>query len=888
MTDQSGPWFVNRGLFSDHFLEARLPESKEWKVDAELVPFRASLQALYESKKSILPHLNEAQTELEFVQPILDLLGCADSYIVQAPTRVGQHTNRADYALFPDVNTKNKAYQKLGQNDYALCIGIADAKYWDRELDLTKSSDRDTLTNQNPSFQIAGYLTGTRQYWGILTNGRLWRLYSSKSHLPLGNYYQVDLVQLLEEAPVEIFKYFYVLFRKQALFQAEAKSLLDRILEGSEEHAVELEADIKERAYGVVELLCRGFSAGFAHKRLSDAALKDIYDNSPTLLYRLLFVFYAEARELLPLSTNASYRKNYSLRKLIHDIDDIFKKGYELSTGSTQYYYNIISLFHLISNGDPKLGVPEYNGGLFDPVEHPFLEKQAIPDAYLVQAIHQLAQITDKKLRREVAVDYNTLSERHLGSIYEGLLEFKPMIASCDLVIIKDKGGVKYAPSNKHPGKKVAYRKDELYLANDKGERKASGSYYTPEYIVNYIVENTLDPLVQEAHDKVKALKPAVDKAIEQWRKLKEQKQGLEPTEKYERKIAEESERLLKPYLSVKVLDPAMGSGHFLARATDFLAEAIATDRDIKSPLELSEESELTYYRRRIVESCIYGVDLNPLAGESCGKLFIGGILPGLVLSALFSTYVAITSWRNPKLAPALSMEERAELTWKRKVIDLRGIAFPVGIIIAVFTAIFTGMASITESAGFGAFLACICAATKRQLNWKNFLAASRQTVIATAMVMWTIFGAQAFVTFYIAVGGGEFIRHLILGTGLGPYGVLAIIMGILIFLRCFIDWVGIMLLCVPIFLPIIKAVGFDPLWFGIIYNVNMQMSFLSPPFGYALFYMKGVTPPGISMEDIIKAALPFLGLQFLGLLICIRWPIICLYLPNLVFVGFK
>jgi len=276
------------------------------------------------------------------------------------------------------------------------------------------------------------------------------------------------------------------------------------------------------------------------------------------------------------------------------------------------------------------------------------------------------------------------------------------------------------------------------------------------------------------------------------------------------------------------------------------------------------------------------------VAGESAGKLFAGGILPGLVLSALFCTYIAIRCQRNPKLGPPLSKEELAKLTWKRKLIDLRGIAFPLGIIIAVFGAIFTGVASITESAGVGAFLAMVCAATKGQLTWKNVKAASHQTVIATCMVLWTIFGAQAFVTFYIAVGGGEFIAKIILGTGLGPYGILFLIMGILIVLGCFLDWVGIMYLCVPIFLPIIITLGFDPLWFGIIYNVNMQMSFLSPPFGYALFYMKGVAPPGISMEDIIKAALPFLGLQFIGLLICIKWPIIALWLPNLIFVGFK
>ena len=616
MPDQPGSWFLNRGLFSDHFLKARLPQWKEWKVDEELANFRRELISLYESKKAILPKLNEAQTEKEFIEPVLDLLGYADSYIVQTPTKVGVKTNRPDYALFPDETTKDKAYQKLKDNDYTQCIGIADAKYWERELDLAKSSDRDTFTNQNPSFQIANYLTGTKQKWGILTNGRLWRLYCAESHLPLGNYYQIDLVKLLEEAAEDKLKYFYLFFRKAALLQIDGKSFLDHVLEGSNEYAVELEADIKERAYEVVELLCRGFATGFSHKQLTEAVLKDIYNNSLTLLYRLLFVFYAEARELLPLSASVSYRDNYSMRKIAHDIDEVIKKGQQLTPQSTIYYQRISSLFSLINTGDPDLGIPEYNGGLFNPEEHPFLEGQAIADAFLVPAIQQLAQVYDKELKRVVAVDYNTLSERHLGSIYEGLLEFKPHIASHDLVAIKEKGSTKYAPANKYPDKKVAYKKDELYLANDKGERKASGSYYTPEYIVNYIVENTLDPLVKEAQDKLKALKPEVDKAVTRRQKLKEQKQGLEPTDKYDRKIAEERERLLEPYLSLKILDPAMGSGHFLARATDFLAEAIATDPSIESPTRLTEESELTYYRRRVVESCIYGVDLNPLAVE--------------------------------------------------------------------------------------------------------------------------------------------------------------------------------------------------------------------------------------------------------------------------------
>ncbi len=208
----------------------------------------------------------------------------------------------------------------------------------------------------------------------------------------------------------------------------------------------------------------------------------------------------------------------------------------------------------------------------FNPEEHPFLEEHTIADAFLVKAIHQLARIYDKKLATEVIVDYNTLSERHLGNIYEGLLEFKPQIAPYDLAVIKEKGIAKYVPAAKYPDKKVTYKKGEIYLTNDKGERKASGSYYTPEYIVNYIVSNVLDPLTREASTKVKALRPEIDKAIAQWEKLKKQKQSLGPAGKYDREIARERERLLEPYLVLKVLDPAMGSGHFLARATDFIA----------------------------------------------------------------------------------------------------------------------------------------------------------------------------------------------------------------------------------------------------------------------------------------------------------------------------
>ena len=272
------------------------------------------------------------------------------------------------------------------------------------------------------------------------------------------------------------------------------------------------------------------------------------------------------------------------------------------------------------------------------------------------------------------------------------------------------------------------------------------------------------------------------------------------------------------------------------------------------------------------------------VAGESAGKLFAGGILPGLVLSALYITYITIRCSINPKLGPPLTKEERVEVTWKVKFFSLGKVAFPTILVFAVLGSIFFGVASITEAAAVGAFGACIAAALKRRFTWENLKAVTFQTVRVTAMVLWTIFGALALVTFYISAGGAEFIKTMVLGLEIGRYGVLAIFMLVLIFLGMFVDWVGIMYLAVPIMLPIIKQLGFSVLWFGIIYNVNMQMSFLSPPFGYALFYLKGVAPKDITMWQIIKSAFPFLGLQLIGLIIVIAFPQIALVIPEWLF----
>ena len=283
------------------------------------------------------------------------------------------------------------------------------------------------------------------------------------------------------------------------------------------------------------------------------------------------------------------------------------------------------------------------------------------------------------------------------------------------------------------------------------------------------------------------------------------------------------------------------------------------------------------------------------VAQQSVGELYVGSILPGLMLSGLYIAYVSVRSAINPRLGPPLPVEER--VNWAQKLLLLRRMLAPIVLIMVVLGVIFSGAATPVEAAGIGSFGAMIVAAMHGRLSWTNVRDAAVATMKASAMVLWIIFGATIFVGFYILQGGQAFVSDLILGTGLGPYGVLILMMVILVFLGMFLDWVGILLLAVPIFIPIVNQLAFDgvlglpgvppqdvALWFGVLYLVNMQMSFLSPPFGYALFYLRGVAPKEIPTETIFVAALPFLGLQVLGLAICVMFPNVVLWLPRLIY----
>ncbi|MES9925737.1 MAG: TRAP transporter large permease subunit [Candidatus Thiodiazotropha endolucinida] len=283
------------------------------------------------------------------------------------------------------------------------------------------------------------------------------------------------------------------------------------------------------------------------------------------------------------------------------------------------------------------------------------------------------------------------------------------------------------------------------------------------------------------------------------------------------------------------------------------------------------------------------------IAQQSVGELFIGAVIPGLILSGLYILYVATATTIKPTWGPPLPKEER--VSTREKIHLLANMFAPLALVALVLGIIFAGIATPVEAAGVGTFGALVVAAMHRRLTIDNIRSAAITTLRVTGMVLWIIFGATLFVGFYVVNGGQEFVNESIAGTGLGPYGVLILMMVILVILGMFLDWVGILLLAVPIFIPLMKTMSFDgvfglpgvspeelPLWFGVVYMVNMQMSFISPPFGYALFYLKSVAPPEVTMGQIYRSSLPFLFLQAVGLAICIIFPEVVLWLPRQVY----
>ena len=688
VAEWSEPLFNNRALFSDYYLNERLPELAEWRERPEeayhslreLLPRLRRQTNTDEDGATFHPHMESALEALGF-KPVKAASGDEPDYRLYAPDNPGKPS--------------------------AVCLAYS----WNRYLD-GRDEARDVQTpDENPGARVVTILEAGEVPWAIVTNGKLWRLYAARTHSRSTNYYEIDLHETLAMTdPNQAFRYFWLFFRLNAFVIREVQrdgqtrelSFLDRLLDESESYAKALGERLKDRVF---EEVFPHFAAGFIEHIKGHAGLTgshqtsllpiseqlalerepdeefrhQVFNGTLTLLYRLLFLLYAESRDLLPVKEVRGYWER-SLIKLKEDIAEKagpigdavpgrLRKAYRDSADATELYDRLLGLFSVIDLGSRELNVPLYNGGLFitkpDPSDHTqqaetarFLASHKIPDRYLARGLDLLARDLDDKRQDLVFIDYKSLGVRQLGSIYEGLLEFKVRIAQQEMAVVKGKKTEEVVPYQEaikskqrvltigrgRNAQERVYQPGDVYLENDRRERKASGSYYTPDHIVKYIVENTVGPVLAEKFAK---LRPEFRYAQRDYRKLVDRaevfgRQGIKPDDPAN--VANSYADLVDDLFDLKVLDPAMGSGHFLVEVVDFICDRILGEREgflrafpwnpVTKFLQDTRESIMTemerqgvavdtarltdinLLKRHVLKRCAYGVDLNPMAVE--------------------------------------------------------------------------------------------------------------------------------------------------------------------------------------------------------------------------------------------------------------------------------
>jgi len=642
----------NSGLFADHFLQHKLPGLGEWQALEGLEGAFAEVKAIYTAAAEFGDNTNEAQTENDLIRPLLDILWGHDCYQVQTGLPNLDAYGRPDYAFFVTPTERTAAQKHVNTREYwrdVACLG--DAKRWSGSLDHEAGG-------RSPSSQIAGYLYHGAVRWGILTNGRVWRLYEQDRSRAGGTFYEVNLEALVRRNDREGFRRFLLFFRREAFVPGvDGKTFLEKVFDGSVEYATEVGDRLKDSVYDALRSLMNGFFEwpGNGLDPRDPDTLGLVHDNALIVLYRLLFMLFAEDRGLLPCDDDRY--EGYSLRKLHREVNARLRAGPAYHSGMNDLWTSFCSKCRVVDRGLPEGGgtiVPAYNGGLFSAERHAHIAhtpqageaRWEVGDARFAEVIDLLAyerRQWNQPGREDRDIDYGSLAVQHLGSIYEGLLELQPQVADEEKIETTDKGKPIYRPAAEVPQPKPVKGQPprrvapgEVYLVTDRGERKATGSYYTPSYIVDYIVEHTVGPLADEA---AKQTAEMAKRAKELEGRLKRANGKAKTGERAE--WDELQRRRLEPYLSLKILDPAMGSGHFLVGAADFLSLAMATDPSldgvgvgsptyeqqlrgqttkpatarVSSSVPSGEEAQ-AYYKRLVVERCLYGVDLNPLAVE--------------------------------------------------------------------------------------------------------------------------------------------------------------------------------------------------------------------------------------------------------------------------------
>lgn len=633
---------LDQGLFSTNFLDTKFLNFSIWQDTPGLLDRTAQTKTTvleaYEAAKraGVFEARDEQKTEDKFIRPVLKALGWI--YDPQPRHKRGKRKVRPDYALFATQEDYEGAAHSPDDSKayYSQAQAIAEAKYWGRPLNDTVKDD--PLDARDATAQLVRYLDEVYYYtdgkvaWGILTNGKTWRLFSHRAASRSSNYYEVDLESLLQSNDPLAFRRFYGFFALEALTPAPltGKRWVDLYLEQSDRAARAVSDHLKQLIFDqVFKRVAEGFvtyrraEKGIAKE--TDESLREIFTGTLTLLFRLLFLLYAESRDLLPVHDQLGYRKK-SLQALKERVHDDLRIGAKQSSQSFDYWEHLCRLFRIVDRGDAALSVPHYNGGLFharkklSKIGMPqdagtrFLADHKLADSFVADAIRGLTFDPDTNLAERRFIDYSALGVRHLGDVYEGLLEFRLRQESTN---------------------------EPLKLESTSRERKESGSYFTPHFIVEFIVANAVGPIVDLRLKDVEARLTEWEKACEQHKRV-QTPQSIKGAQQHREHLAR---TIFTTLFGIKVLDPTMGSGHFLVHTVNYLADRIvaflaahpgnpvitAIERmrgtivdDLKAQKLDDREiarivvklTEINLIKRMVMKRCVYGVDLNPMAVE--------------------------------------------------------------------------------------------------------------------------------------------------------------------------------------------------------------------------------------------------------------------------------
>ena len=568
---------------------------------AEFEAFSSGVRERYESFTGY-SQPNEAVTEQDLIEHVLRLLGWGDYLPQQGSAR---NEDIPDLLLFPDAGAKERAVAREVTNQrYLDAVAVGESKRLGLALD---ARDGGMQASRTPHGQILRYLSTAeiesegRIRWGILTSGDVWRLYHSRARPRSAGYLEIDLADVIEGSDVDQLRVFHLLFRRESfvLREGATSTFLQAALDEGKRYEERVAADLSGTVF---ETVFPRLVTALADEH--DGELPAVREAALIFLYRLLFILYAEDRGLLPV--NDPRYDDYGLRQRVRqDIAERMRDGAVFLPVSTSYYDHLMTLCELVDKGSPSIGLPPYNGGLFAEEAAPMLSAVRLPDSIIAPLIYDLSHAESEGGRR--FINYRDMSVQQLGSIYERLLEREP--------VRKEDGHIEVRPNS--------------YA------RKDSGSFFTPQELVDLIIDRTLKPLVEERlsafENRARALADDSRPATER----RDELLGLDPAE---------------AVLDLKVLDPAMGSGHFLVSTVDFISDYIADlieyapavpdwlDDEYASPLLervdrirqeiitrahesgwVIDEGQLTdqaIIRRMVLKRCIYGVDKNPLTVE--------------------------------------------------------------------------------------------------------------------------------------------------------------------------------------------------------------------------------------------------------------------------------